>query len=280
VTAALPPLRKGYAARDDLIQRRAAAGAFETTQEIEPGVTIADATYGGVSCIVCAPVAPRATILYLHGGGFRMGHPRGWTGFGSRLAAAADARVVLVDYRLAPEHPFPAGLHDAVAAYDAVANESGGAIFVAGDSAGGGLAASVVLARARSRGLILLSPWLDLTLRAATWESRAATDKLFALATARDAAASYLQGHPSDDPLVSPLLADLAGFPPVLIFASGAESLLGDASAFAEGIALAGGTVEAHLVAGMQHVWPTLFPDLPESGAALEAMARFVRQRL
>ena len=277
---ALPPLRVGHEAGADLIERRASAAAFEKTQISAPGVEIAEAALGGVPCVVCGPPAPRATILYLHGGGFRMGRARGWTGFASRLAAAAEARIVIADYRLAPEHPFPAALDDAASVYGALTEAE--AIFVAGDSAGGGLAASLAVASRdnapKPRGLILLSPWLDLTLRASTWKSRAATDRLFARATASAAAEGYLQGHPGDDPLASPVFADLSAMPPVLLLAGGAESLLGDGIAFAERLALAGGTIEAHFVAGMQHVWPTLFPDLPESQAALVAMAAFVRR--
>lgn len=279
----LPSLRAGHEASADLIQRRASAAEFEKTQPIGPGVAIAEATVGGVPCLVCAPAVPKATILYVHGGGFRLGRARGWAGFASRLASAAEARIVVADYRLAPEHPFPAALHDAASVYDALSREGNGAVFVAGDSAGGGLAASLAVASRdhapSPRGLILLSPWVDLTLRAATWESRGATDRLFSRESARAAAEGYLQGHPAEDPLASPLFADPAGLPPVLLFAGGLECLLGDGVAFAERLALAHVTVEAHFVAAMQHVWPTLFPDLPESRAALAAMAAFVRGR-
>jgi acetyl esterase/lipase len=278
----LPPVRRSVEADTALVQRRAEAIAFQKDQPIAPGVTFADVHLGGVACLVCESPIRRATILYLHGGGFRLGSARGWAGFASRLAVAAEARIVVVDYRLAPEWPFPAALHDAASVYQALIDEDAGPLFVGGDSAGGGLAASLAVAsRGQAlmpRGLILISPWLDLTLRAETWSTRAATDRFFPREAAQVAAEGYLQGHAGDDPLASPLLADAVGLPPVLLFAGEAEALLGDAIAFAERLALAHVTVEAHFVAAMQHVWPVLFPDLPESGAALEAVSAFVRR--
>src|SRR6185369_204404 len=132
----LPPVRAGISASDDLVKYRAGADEFTKSQPIAPGIVFADDTFGGVACLVCAPAAWSDTILYFHGGGFRLGRPQGWKGFGSRLAAAAGVRVVLLDYRLAPEHPYPAALHDGAAAYDALARETDGALFVGGDSAG------------------------------------------------------------------------------------------------------------------------------------------------
>jgi len=276
----LPPPRAGREAGADLIQRRAETAEFQKAQPVAPGVSIGEAVYGGVPSLVCEPPVRRATVLYLHGGGFRLGSARGWAGFASRLAIAAEARIVVPDYRLAPEYPFPAALADAASVYQAVLDEDASPVFAAGDSAGGGLAASLAVAcRDKAplpRGLILISPWLDLTLRSETWESRGATDRFFSREAARVAAEGYLQGHAAGDPLASPLFTDAAGLPPVLLFAGEAEALLGDAIAFAERLALAHVTVEAHFVAAMQHVWPVLFPDLPESRAALDAMAGFV----
>ena len=123
---------------------------------------------------------------------------------------------------------------------------------------------------------MLISPWLDLTLSASTFVSNAAHDRFFPRENAAEAADLYLQGHPATDPLASPLFADLAGFPPTLLFAGGEEGLLADATRFAEKLALAGASVEAHLVAGMQHTWMNFFPDLPETAAAFDAIARFV----
>jgi acetyl esterase/lipase len=125
-------------------------------------------------------------------------------------------------------------------------------------------------------GLVAISPWVDLTVTNETFATRAESDQFFPRASAEEAAEAYLQGVDPADPLVSPLFADLAGFPPTLVFAGGAETLLGDGLDFVARLAGAGASVEGHFPAGMQHVWPTLFADLPESKAAVAAMARFI----
>ena len=279
----LPCRASRYPTPADLTARRAQMAMMARQPDLAPAVTATDAEYGGVPCLVCRPSSAQALILYFHGGGYRLGSPAGWAAFGSRLAVQAASTVVLADYRLAPEHPFPAAVHDAVAAYQALASESDLAIVLGGDSAGGGLACAVVIAGAgrgvrAPAGLVLLSPWVDLTVRSATFTSRAATDRLFSQEAAQEAAAMYLQGHDAEDPLASPVFADLDGFPPALVFAGGEEVLLADAVGFASRLAMAGGAVELHVVDGMQHVWPTIFPDLPESELALAAMGRFVRR--
>ena len=190
----------------------------------------------------------------------------------------------MVDYRLAPEHPFPAALHDAVGVVVELARHEPEGVVVAGDSAGGGLAAAVVAAAVGSgrpvpAALVALSPWLDLACTAGTFTSRAESDQLFSLASASAAAELYLQGHDPADPLVSPLWADLASFPPTLVLASEAEVLLDDALALVAGLARAGRVVEAHLVPDLPHVWPTLLPDHPESVRALAVIARFLSDR-
>lgn len=275
----LPEEREGRPAAEELVARRKVVAGIP--QQVPLGVTVANEAFGGVPAVVVASEDPGRTILYLHGGGYRLGEAAGWTGFAGRLALAADVRVVLVDYRLAPEAPFPAALRDAADAYDAVCAEFG-PVALGGDSAGGGLALALAVAvrdagRPAPTRLLLLSPWLDQTLESGTYAANGGTDQLFGREAARDGAELYLQGHDRRDPLVSPLLADLAGLPDTQVFAGGAEVLLGDATAFAAKAAASGLSVEAHLVAGMQHVWPTVFPELPESVRALDAMARFLR---
>ncbi|GMU78096.1 MAG: alpha/beta hydrolase [Acidimicrobiia bacterium] len=278
----LPEDRPGHDADEALAARRAAVIEFQPA-EIEPGVERTDITRGGVDCIVCTPPDARRTILYLHGGGYRMGTAAMWTKFGSRLALAASARVEILDYRVAPEHPFPAAVRDATAAYGELLDE-GGPVVVGGDSAGGGLAAAVAVACAQAgvaqpRGLVLISPWADMTNSAATYASHGTRDQMFSLESAADAAALYLQGHAADDPLASPVLTDaaeLAGFPPSLVFAGGDEVLLGDGLALTQRLAVAGVSVESHFVAGMQHVWPTLDLEHPEARRALDVIVRFV----
>jgi epsilon-lactone hydrolase len=278
----LPPERAGIAAPESLVARRDGAATMMADKPVAPGTTARDETIGGVGCVVCRPSAPTSTVLYLHGGGYRLGAARSWVSFATSVAAAADTQVVIADYRLAPEHPFPAALHDAAAVYDAVQADHVGPLFVAGDSAGGGLAIALTVAagqsgQSRPDGLIVLSPWADLTLRSETFTTRADTDQLFPRDSAVEAADSYLQGADPHDPLASPLLADLADFPRTLIFAGGAETLLGDGLSLCNALVTAGASVEAHFPAGMQHVWPTLFPDLPESIDAMAAITRFIK---
>jgi len=278
----LPPERTGLPAPESLTARRDGAAAVMADKPTAPGTTAQDETIGGVGCVVCRPAAPTSTVLYLHGGGYRLGAARSWTSFATGLAAAADTQVVIADYRLAPEHPFPAALHDAAAVFEALQADHVGPLFVAGDSAGGGLAVALTVAASQSRqplpdGLIVLSPWVDLTLRSETFATRAETDQFFPRDSAVEAAESYLQGANPRDPLASPLLADLTGFPKTLIFAGGAETLLGDGLSLCTALVAAGSSVEAHFPAGMQHVWPTLFPDLPESIDAMAAITRFIR---
>src|SRR5579859_6723932 len=112
-----PPIRQGTPAPGDLLARRARMPSAWTPEMLEPGTTARDALIGGVSCLVCEGEAVDGTILYFHGGGYRMGSPAAWANFGSRLAAVTGCRIVVADYRLAPEHPFPAGLIDALSVY-------------------------------------------------------------------------------------------------------------------------------------------------------------------
>jgi monoterpene epsilon-lactone hydrolase len=282
----LPEERSGTAGDAALVERRAALIESSAT----PGLSLAggdvavelDAVIGEVPCISCSVAEEKRVIIYFHGGGYRIGAASTWLQFGARLALAAEARVVLVDYRLAPEHPFPAALHDAVNVFDEL-RASPLQIIAAGDSAGGGLAAALAVACSISGiappvGLALISPWVDLTNSSETFDTRAATDEMFSRQAADQAAGLYLQGVEATNPLASPLFADLSGFPPTIIFAGTAEVLLADSSSFAARLGAANVTVESHLVAGMQHVWPTVQPDLVESVEALDQLVRFCRR--
>jgi acetyl esterase/lipase len=233
--------------------------------------------------VVCEPPRPRGVLTYFHGGGYRLGSAAQFTPFAARLAGATGSRVVVVDYRLAPEHPFPAALHDAAHVYEQVLAESGEPPVAAGDSAGGGLAAALTVACARAgvpvpRALVLMSAWLDLRCVADSYTSRAVTDRLFSYEAARQAADQYLQGHDPGDPLASPLLADLAPFPPALLLAGTDEVLLDDTVAMASGLARARVPTATRFERDVPHAWPSVFPDRPESAAALEAIAEFVRR--
>jgi epsilon-lactone hydrolase len=278
----LPPLRPGTAPDEELTTRRGMIAALAGQRREEPGVAVQRRSMGGVDGVVCRPDSgATGVIVHFHGGGYRLGSAAGSAAFGTRLAAATGSSVVLPDYRLAPEHPFPAALHDAAAVYDAVVAGESDAVVVSGDSAGGGLAVAVVVAGIEAGvrapdGLVLFSPWVDLGVTAASFTTRAATDQLFSRDAAHAAAAGYLQGVDPRHPLASPLGADLGGLPPTLLFAAIDEVLLDDAVSLAAGLVHAGVAVQAHFVAGVQHVWPTVFPDRPESTAAVAAVATFV----
>jgi epsilon-lactone hydrolase len=277
----LPALRtSGHPTPADLTARRDGMAAL-SGGDPAPGVETLAVVLGGVPCVVCEPPTPRASIVYFHGGGYRLGSAAFSTPFGTHMAAATGARVTVVDYRLAPEHPYPAAVHDAVAVFAALLEDGGPPPIAAGDSAGGGLAAALAVAAAKAgvpgpRGLVLMSPWLDLRCTAGTYGSRAATDQLFSLESAEQASHMYLQAHDPRDPLASPLLADLASFPPTLVMASTDEVLIEDGAALASGLALAGVPVLASFESGRPHAWPAVFPGSAESAAALESVGRFV----
>jgi monoterpene epsilon-lactone hydrolase len=273
----LPPQRIGAAAQDDLLARRARMPAAWTPEMLEPGTTARDAVIGGVDCLVCETAVPGETILYLHGGGYRMGSPAAWANFASRLATATGCSVVVPDYRLAPEHPFPAAIHDALAVYRALCDRNGTPPIVGGDSAGGGLACALALAADPApQKAVLLSPWVDLTVTNPTYASRK-SDLFFPRESALEAAGQYLQEHDARDPLASPLKGDLDGFPSTLILASSDECLIGDALALQAALTEARVPVETHIVPGMTHVWPVIAPALAESHAALTAIGHFIR---
>ena len=260
--------------------RRSAAGSARQSTHAE-GVAVRSTSYAGVPCVVCEPSRSARTLLYFHGGGYRLGSPEASTPFATRLASATASTVVLVGYRLAPEHPFPAGLHDAAAVYGELLDTGAEHVVVAGDSAGGGLAAALVVAASDSGlplpdALVLMSAWLDLCCNGETFVSRAGTDELFSLGAAREASEMYLQDHDATDPLASPLQARLGRWPRAMVLASTDEVLLEDSVAFASMLALAGVPVVARFESGVPHAWPSVFPDLPESRVALDAVGEFL----
>ncbi len=225
-------------------------------------------------------------LLYLHGGGYVSGSPATHRTITARLAQEAEARVFALDYRLAPEHPFPAALEDAWAAYWWLITEQQvepAQIVVAGDSAGGGLTLALLLAL-RDAGVPLpagaagLSPWLDLTLAGATLTTNAPTDYLN-IDILRTSAQMYGGGRDLRDPLLSPLYADLAGLPPLLIQAGNAEMLLDDSRRFAARARDAGVDVQFDVHPHMVHVWHFTWRLEAQARRALAEIGRFVRQR-
>jgi epsilon-lactone hydrolase len=253
-----------------------------------PGITVRPVTAGGVPSLVVSPVdRTEPTVLYLHGGGYVLGSAFGYQSHAGALAAAAQSGVLVVDYRLAPEHPFPAALDDALSAYrwlldQGVAPER---VTVAGDSAGGGLVMSLLLSLKRDGepapgGAVLLCPWLDLGLRhgelapaAAPVEAPMATE-----AEIVRCAEAYLNGHPFEDPIVDPLAADLGGLPPLLVQAATGDARVADAEALAVRARGQGVEVRLELYPVEAHAFQLFWSFLPEAADAFAAAGEFIRE--
>ena len=278
----LPPDRPGHAAPDDLIERRAglAAAVAAGVWRSDPAPEVVE--IGGVRCLrFSPPTQSRGTVLHIHGGAFRLGCPEMIAPFAAALAVKCRVSVVCPAYRLAPEHPFPAGLRDAQRVMMAL--DTGGLI-VSGDSAGGGIAAGLAALVARDAhplgGLVLLSPWLDLTVSAASFDTNAAHDPLFSGEAAREAAMLYLQGRSPHDGQASPLLGPIDRFPPTLINVGAGEVLIDDARAFFERLSTAGVVARLDVVEGMTHVAVTRDLALPGAAEAFNLLAAFIDERL
>ena len=225
------------------------------------------------------------TIFYLHGGAFVVGSAAGWLGFAAELSRAADARVLLVDYRLAPEHPHPAAVDDALSAYRWLVKTSPpGRIVVAGESAGAGLAVALLTAL-RDAGdhlpaaAICVTPWVDLTLSGTTFDERAELDPFSSRPGLAMNAGAYLQGQDPTAPSASPLFADLTGLPPTLILAGTHDALLDDATRLADRARQARVAVTLNVVDEMFHMWPMMASFLPEAREAVQQIGQFVRDR-
>jgi acetyl esterase/lipase len=225
-------------------------------------------------------------VLYLHGGAYVMGHPRGYRALTGELGRAAGAPTLSIDYRLAPEHLFPAAVVDALQAYRALLKDfAPHQIAIAGDSAGGGLAAAMLLA-ARDAELplpaasCLLSPWLDLTCSSASMATRAERDLVLTPSRLKKRAKTYLGDQVPINPLASPLFGDLTGLPPMLIQVGEGEVLLDEAIAFADKASHAGVRVMRDVWPEMIHVWHRFAAQLDEARVAIEDAGHFLRRAL
>ncbi|MFT4057026.1 MAG: alpha/beta hydrolase [Novosphingobium sp.] len=275
----LPERREGHPADAELQARRAQLVGLEAIQQFDSTARVEACTIASVRCLKVTPPCPEGTLLYFHGGGFRMGRPELCAGLASRIAARTNLRVVLPDYALAPEHPFPAALLDGAGVYDALQAEP--RLLLGGDSAGGGLAASLVLAahaagRRRPDGLLLLSPWLDLANRTESFVSQAANDAMFSRQSADEAACAYLAGTGAEHQLASPWRGSMQHFPPAWICASANEVLRDDAVSFAKALADAGQRVDLTVLPSQDHVWPVLHPSGHATEHVLAAITLFV----
>jgi epsilon-lactone hydrolase len=226
-----------------------------------------------------AIAAPRV-VLFLHGGGYHLGSMTSHGELVARIGRAAQARVLFLDYRLAPEHPFPAAVDDALAAYRWL-RRSTSDIVLAGDSAGGGLAMALMVAL-RDAGdplpgaAAVMSPWVDLALSGSSFLERAADDPVLTPELLRGLAAGYLHTASPRDPLVSPLHAELSRLPPLLIQVGSREILFSDADRLATAMRAAGGDVTLEVGDGLTHVYQTI-GDAPEAIAATDRIGTFLR---
>ncbi len=255
------------------------------------GVTVESVTVGGrpAERITALGAAPEGVILYLHGGGYCIGSIGSHRGVAGRLALASGCQVVTLDYRLAPEHPFPAAVEDATAAYRELlaAGTSPSKMAIAGDSAGGGLTISSLLAlRAEGTPLpaaaVCLSPWLDLTQSSPAYDRLGDADPMVSKDGLDLLADAYVGAGDRRTELISPLFAeDLGGLPPVMIEVGTAEVLLDDSVQFAERLRAAGGEVILTVWPEMIHVFQMFGALLePEADQSIASVGAFLSERL
>ena len=224
-------------------------------------------------------------VLYLHGGSYVSGSINSHRSLAANIAQVAKARVLIIDYRLAPEHPFPAALEDAVAAYSwlIVNHTAPEHITIAGDSAGGGLAVAL-LVRLRDLGMpmpaaaVCLSPMTDHTFSGESWKTNARTDIVLYPKKEREFTRLYLGGTDPHEPLASPQYADLAGLPPLLIQVGSHEVLLSDSRRLAKQARAAGVDVMLDEWEGMQHVWQFAASFIPEGRMAIGRIGEFIQK--
>ena len=252
------------------------------------GVTCTPVDAGGVSAewSVADGADQGKVILYVHGGGYVMGSAGSHRDMTGRLSQAAGARVLSLNYRLAPEHPFPAPVDDSVAAYRWLLGQGIQAsnIAIAGDSAGGGLALAALIA-IRDAGEpmpaagIGISPWVDMEGTGESMTTRAAVDPVVQKEGLLNMAQLYLGGADPKDPLAAPLHANLAGLPPLLIQVGDAETLLDDATRITERAQKADVNVTLKIWDEMPHVWHLFAPILPEGQQAIEEIGTFFKEQ-
>ncbi|MFM0247091.1 alpha/beta hydrolase fold domain-containing protein [Paraburkholderia sediminicola] len=286
-------LWKGVFKPDDIARgdrgQRAAYERFLLEQFPVPASTeVTEVDLDGVSAlrVVAAGAGQKATVLHFHGGGYVLGSAKSSVEYASRLSHALNGPCYTVDYRLAPEHPYPAAFDDAFSAYRGLlaADVDPSTVFLSGESSGGGLALALAAALRRAGlplpgGVIAICPLTDLTLSGPSVKANSGDDPAANRETLSNLVASYFQGHEPTDPMVSPLFADLADLPPVFLSAVEGEVLESDTTRFAERAKAAGANVQLKMVADSVHVF-TLFPFLPETAETLEEIGWWSRQLL
>jgi acetyl esterase/lipase len=269
-------------------ERRTAMDAFGDLGSLPPGCQHEPLTANGVKAERVAPAgaAEGRRILYLHGGGYLLGSPRSHRPLVARLADAARATAIAADYRLGPEHRFPAAVEDAVAVWRWMLDEGAEPerTIIAGDSAGGGLTMATALKLKADglplpAGLFVISPWADLTQSHATYQSKAGEDPMISLEGLNGMAAEYLGAADPQDPLASPVFGDLSGLPPLLIHVGSEEALLGDSLLLAERAGHARVEVRLEVWPEMIHVWHAFSGQLGAARRAITAAGTWMAER-
>jgi monoterpene epsilon-lactone hydrolase len=273
----------------DVNEQRRLLRALLSAYPLPADITVTEGALGGVPTaeITVEGVEPRHVVLYFHGGVYVMGDAALAADLASQVGRRTQAKVVSVDYRLAPEAPYPAAVDDALAAYTGLL-ESGVApsgIVFAGESAGGGLAIAT-LVNARDRGLpaptaaLVMSPYVDLTLAGSTMETRHNDDPLLSREALEARVPDYTSGQDAALGLISPVFADLSGLPPLLIQVGTHEVLLDDAIRLAQQAATYDVEVTLDITPGVPHVFQAYYPILDEATAALDRGGRFLSAHL
>jgi acetyl esterase/lipase len=280
-------LRSFDRSHGDLARLRADYDRMGEMMPVPETVRVVATEIGGVPCEVLTPsdAQPGAVMLFLHGGAYVIGSPRSHRGLASQLAAASGAVTVVPDYRLAPEHPFPAALEDAGNVYQGLLAQGYDAskLVIAGDSAGGGLSlvtamAIVALGLPRPAALGLLSPWTDLTGSGATMVTKAGTDLIVNKDDLLRMAAFYAGNDAfTSDPGLSPLFGRFEGLPPIYVQVGADEALLSDATRLAEAAGTAHVPVMLEVWPHMQHVFQFFYPLMTAGREAIGRMGGFIR---
>jgi monoterpene epsilon-lactone hydrolase len=272
-----------------LAERRGTFTPGGRPHPVPDDVLVSEVSAGGVPAYwLAAPgVNPGRVLVFLHGGGFEFGSVASDGELAARLGRASGMRVLFPEYRLAPEHPFPAAIDDARAVWRWLRTDqdlSAESVAMAGDSAGGGLAVSLLVSvrdggEALPAAAVLMSPTVDLTSSGASMTERAGQDPISTPALLRDLAAAYLGEADPRTPLASPLFASLAGLPPLLVLVGTADVLLSDSERLAAAATAAGVDVTLNVGAGLPHVYPIML-GTPEAAEATGQIGTFLRARI
>jgi len=281
--------QSAFPAGMEVSEQRRLLRELTSAQPLPAGVTVTAGALGGVPTaeITIGGIEPRHVVLYFHGGVYVLGDAVSAAGLASQIGRRTRATVISVDYRLAPEHPYPAAVDDALAAYQALLDNGTAPsdIAFAGESAGGGLAVAT-LVNARDHGLPLpaaafvMSPYADLTLAGATMDTKRAADPLLSRENLQARVPDYTAGHDSSAGLISPVFADLSGLPPLIIQAGSHEVLLDDAVRLARQAAIADVEVTLDITPGVPHVFQAYYPILDEAAAALDRAGQLLSAHL